>query len=150
MPRLNRDYVVYVGSIANLSGEQQKSFADAAGSSDFGYHAGLTETSLIMHLRPDLVHMDAADTRDCESLNRLEHITKRQLMTGFSWYANYPNHFAGSPEAAKPELGKILADMITDNLAEAIRAVKADSISPDLAFEFAARAAKPDAGTVTR
>jgi hypothetical protein len=44
----------------------------------------------------------------------------------------------------------LLADILVENLAEAIRAVKDDDVSQKLINEFAQRAANPDAGIVTR
>ena len=150
MPRLNRDYCVYVGGIMGMSEEQRERFIAAAGTKDFGSHAWLTETSLMMHLRPDLVHMEESDVHDSVNLKRLDSIAQHHLFTGFNWYASYPNHFAGSPEVATPELDKILAEMAVDNLTAAIRAVKEDDISAKLVSEYAVRAAHPDAAKTTR
>jgi creatinine amidohydrolase len=150
MPRLNRDYCVYIGGVMSLSDEQIDRFAKAAGSRNFGAHAGLTESSVMMFLRPDLVRMEECDAQDSVDLGRLDGLKKHNIMTGFNWYASYPNHFAGTPEAAKPALGKMLAEMLVDNLANAICAVKEDDTSPGLVREYNIRAAKPDAGIVTR
>jgi creatinine amidohydrolase len=139
-PRLNRDYCVYVSNTMGLSKEQDDRFAEAAGTRNFGFHAGLTETSMIMHLRPDLVHMDEADIRDCADLGRLKDgIEANGIFTGFNWYASYPNHFAGDPTPATPELGRLLAEMVTDNIAAKIKAVKEDTVTPELSREYAER-----------
>jgi creatinine amidohydrolase len=138
--RLNRDYCVYVSSTMGLSKEQAERFAEAAGTRDFGSHAGLTETAMIMHLRPDLVHMEEMDARDSVNLGRLKDtIEVNGIFTGFNWYASYPNHFAGDPSAATPELGALLAQMVTDNVAAKIKAVKDDLITPQLNKEYAER-----------
>ncbi len=151
-PRLNRDYCVYVTGTMGFKEEQAKRFEEAAGTTEFGFHAGLTETSMIMHLRPDLVHMDEMDARDCADLGRLKNggVQDKGLMTGFNWYASFPNHFAGDPSPAKPELGALLAEMVVDNLVEVIKAVKDDEVTPKLAKEFSARMQNPDADFVTR
>lgn len=145
MPRLDRDYSVYIGSTMNLSQEQRKQVMETAGTNDLGQHAGVTETSTILHLRPDLVHMEECDPKDSESQHRLDAISRNGLFTGFNWYANFPNHFAGDPSLATPALGETIFNFVTNNLANAIRAVKADETAPALAKEYAARAAEPKA-----
>ncbi len=149
-PRLSRDYCVYITNLMELSQEQSNRFAEAAGSRGFD-HAGLTETSLIMHLRPELVYMNEMDPRDCVDLERLKYpIQEKGIFTGFNWYASYPNHFAGDPSPSKPEFGALLEEMLVDNLTDRIRAVKADTVLSELAREYAKRMQKPDAGVKTR
>ncbi len=150
-PRLGRDYCVYLSSTMSLTAEQREKIVKMAGTKDLGFHAGLTETSMIMHLRPELVNMDEADTRDCADLGRLkDSVAAYGISTGYDWYSRFPNHFAGDPSASTPELGALLAEMIVSNLARDIRAVKKDEVTPKLAEEYAARNLKPDAGMVTR
>jgi creatinine amidohydrolase len=93
--------------------------------------------------------MEESDAKKSVKLGRLDGLTRHGVYTGINWYADYPNHFAGSPELAKAELGKLLADMIVSNLAGDIRAVKEDDVSLHLVREFAERAAKPDADICT-
>jgi creatinine amidohydrolase len=146
-PRLNRDYCVYTTFIMDLSPEQTDRYTKAAGTSDLGFHAGLTETSLMMHQRPDLVHMDEMDSRDFTDLARVKDtLQAKNLFTGYNWYASYPNHFAGDPSPSTPELGALLEELLVDNIVDRLKAVKADTVTPQLAKEYAERMKKPDAG----
>ena len=135
-PRLDRDYCVYTGFIGNYSYAQRKQIMETANTNDLGQHAGISETSMIMHLRPELVHMDTQDPKEGASLDRLDNIEKHSLFTGFNWYAKYPAHFAGDPTGANPELGKMIFDMAVDNVAAAIKAIKEDNVSPQFIKEY--------------
>ncbi len=53
-----------------------------------------------------------------------------------SWYANYPDHYAGEAEAASVEKGKKLRSLMVDSLADYIRLVKNDETALDLMKEF--------------
>jgi len=146
MPRLERDYTIYTGYVGSTTDEQRKKIAETAGTDNFGAHAGLTETAMIMHLRHDLVHTEAQDPVEGQSLNRLADIEKAQLFTGFSWYANYPAHFAGDPTLATPELGKMLFNMTVENTACAIKAIKSDKASEKMRQEYIEYGRNPSAG----
>ena len=135
-PRLDRNYCVYTGFIGNYSWEQRQEIMEAADTQDLGQHAGISETSMIMHLQPNLVHMDAQNPKEGASLDRLDDIEKHSLFTGFNWYAKFPAHFAGDPTGANPQLGKMIFDMAVNNVAAAIKAIKADDVSPRLAKEY--------------
>jgi len=136
MPRLDRDYCVYTGFIGNSKQEQRKKLAEAAGTEQFGYHAGLSETAMVMHLRPELVHMSDQDPTLGDSMNRTPKIQEANLFSGFGWYANFPYHFAGDPSKATPELGKMIFDFAVENTVEAIKAIKEDEVSPKLVSEY--------------
>lgn len=137
MPRLNRDYCVYTGYISTYSDEQQKTIAELSGTTDFGQHAGMTETAVMMHLRPDLIHMEWQDPAEGTSMERLAEIEAQNLYSGFNWYAKFPAHFAGNPSLASAEIGAAIFDMVVNNTADAIKAVKADTMSPGFVKEFA-------------
>jgi creatinine amidohydrolase len=136
MPRLKRPYNAYSYYVAQITKEQNKTICDYAKTDDLGYHAGLTETSAIMYLRPDLVDMKAQDPKESQSKERLAELREKEVFTGFNWYAEYPHHFAGDPGPSTPELGKMVFDMACENLAGVIRAVKADTESEKLIREF--------------
>ena len=136
MPRLNRAYNTYSYFIGQISKEQEQSADELTKGNDLGKHAGLLETSMVMYLRPDLVDMNAQDPKDSQSMGRLAEIRRKGIMTGFNWYAEYPNHFAGDPGPSKPEFGKMLFDQVCENLVDVIRIVKADDMSENLIKEF--------------
>jgi len=129
------DYVVYV----YLRGEYPpgrpalKSKVDA--------HAGESETSHTLISRPDLVHMDRATTESGADRNRLDLPTG--VYTGIWWYAKFPDHYAGEGAAATKELGEFDMKAAATNIANAIRAIKADQVSPRLQDEFFGRSKQP-------
>ena len=143
MPRLNRDYLVYTGFIGNMTKEQEKQIAEAAGTDDLGNHAGLAETAMIMYLRPDLVYMKEQDPSEAKGLDRLSKTRQANLFSGFDWYGFAPYHFSGDPTKATPQVGKLIFDAAVDNTVKAVKAVKEDNLSAKLAAEFAEYARKP-------
>jgi len=144
MPRLARDYCVYVRSAGWLSDEQAELARKAANVADMGAHAGVSETAMMMHLVPELVRTDQQDPKKSYSLGRLDSVKAHGIRTGFDWYADFPAHFAGDFTGATPEVGKMLFDMSVDNLAEAIKTIKNDDVSPQLAAEYAGYGKNPD------
>ena len=56
-----------------------------------------------------------------------------------SWYANYPEHYAGDARTASAEKGRRLQAIQVNALASFIKAVKADQIVPALEAEFFGR-----------
>ncbi len=105
-----------------------------------GGHADETETSTMLAHRPDLVHIDRAGLQSGEDLARLN---LPYTYTGIWWYAKYPNHYAGDGRYASKELGNLLLDNEASQLAEMIRAVKADKTVIELQNEFYEKAANP-------
>ena len=136
MPRLDRDYCLYTYFIGHLREDQRKTLQEAAGTKDLGSHAGLSETSMMLYLRPDLVHMEEQDAEEGRSKDRLKELRALGVYTGFNWYAEYPHHVAGDHRQAQAELGKMQFDMICGNLAEIIREVKADTVSEAMVREY--------------
>lgn len=90
-------------------------------------HAGERETASMMAIRPDLVKLDRATSEDGSDQNRLEHLP--DFWTGVSWYARFPNHYAGKGEAATVEYGKWLTEHSVARLARAVKQVKDDTIT---------------------
>ncbi|WP_298300355.1 creatininase family protein [Hydrotalea sp.] len=102
-------------------------------------HAGENETSELLYLRPELVKMDSAKNESGKNLNRW-HIPN--VYTAIWWYADFPNHYAGEGDKATPALGKLLVNHVVDQLADAIKAVKADTTTIPLQNEFFERVRK--------
>ena len=143
MPSLDRDYVVYVTSAGASAEKNRKQIYEFAGTTDMGEHAGLSETSLMLHIRPDLVHMDKQEAKSGERQKRLENLKNHGIFTGLNWYGDFPNHYAGDHTKATPELGKLIFDLSCEELREKIRAVRNDTVAPDLFKEYNAQARKP-------
>jgi creatinine amidohydrolase len=128
-----RDYVVYFfdpapdPAVQELAGKLRTS--DPAGD----MHAGETETSTLLYLRPDLVQMDRATMESGANQKRL---ALPNLYTAIWWYAGFPNHYAGEGQKATSELGRVLTEGRIEALTRALRAVKADQSAPALQKEF--------------
>lgn len=96
-------------------------------------HAGETETATMLTHRPDLVHLDAANTESGEDQNRL---SIPFAYTGIWWYAKFPNHYSGNGKVATKELGEYIYKFTSDQLVKMIQAVKADTQTLELQKEF--------------
>jgi creatinine amidohydrolase len=109
--------------------------------SSFDMHAGEGETSNVMVSRPDLVHMDYLQGPSGD-LKRLENLPAG-LYTGMWWYARFPNHYAGDATGANKALGEFDMKAGAEQVAQAIRAVKADQVTLKLQNEFQEKAKHP-------
>ncbi len=84
-----------------------------------GIHGGHQETSVFMHLRPDLVHLERASRAVPEGLARNRHVRFGGLAT-FGWLSNDfgPHGHIGDPTGASTELGKQLFETAVALLGE--------------------------------
>jgi creatinine amidohydrolase len=124
-----RDYVVYVFGLpnTNLPGRPPlKSTVDM--------HAGETETSLMLAARPDLVHRDRATQESGTDQKR--QALPGSVYTGIWWYARFPNHYSGEGADGNKALGEFDQKAWSQQIAEAIKAVKADDVSLKLQNQF--------------
>ncbi len=130
------DYVVYVmGSIPrDGAGRPRK-----ASPSDL--HAGEAETSAMLANRPELVHLDRAASESGEDQHRLT--LPADLYTGIWWYARFPNHYAGDGSTASKALGEFDQRTWAHEIANAVKAIKADTESARLQKRFFEEAEHP-------
>jgi creatinine amidohydrolase len=86
-----------------------------------GIHGGHGETSLMLHLRPELVHMDLAVRRVPEQLAGYELIGFGKPVS-FGWLADDfgPDGHIGDPTGATAEHGKAMFDAAVQRLAAVI------------------------------
>jgi creatinine amidohydrolase len=91
--------------------------------------------------RPELVHLDRAGTESGADQKRLD--LPEGVYTGIWWYARFPNHYAGEGAVATKQLGEFDMKAWTDQVVNAIRAVKADQESLRLQNEFFERSKHP-------
>ncbi|MHB9022643.1 MAG: creatininase family protein [Armatimonadota bacterium] len=105
--------------------------------SEYDLHGGEMETSMMMGVNPDLVKLEAAVPEEGKRLGRLAHLPG--VFTGLFWYADFPNHFAGDPTHATPRKGEFLLQRLAEQVANVVKAVKADTVTPQLAEEFYGR-----------
>jgi len=66
-------------------------------------HAGESETSTLLYLRPDLVRMECAGAE--LGLNQ-KRLTLTNLYTGIWWQGSYPNYYSGEAAKASRELAQ--------------------------------------------
>ena len=127
-----RDYVVYVfGLVHGQPPNSPAHKSDPAGDQ----HAGESETAKMLVARPDLVHMDRAEQESGLSQNHLKDLPST-VYTGIWWYAKYPDHYAGVGSAATKEFGEAAQQYWSQKIAEAVKAIKADTTSLKLQNEF--------------
>jgi creatinine amidohydrolase len=110
---------------------------------DFGGHACESETSWMMALRPDLVQLERAGKESGKRVGKLDRLKEQNLYSGISWYAAFPNHYAGDARPAARELGELFLSGMVDGLASVLRALKRDRSALSLQNEFCSRTEKP-------
>lgn len=125
-----RDFVVYVFGLPSLNVPGRPALK-----SKVDMHAGETETSHMLAARPDLVHMDRATEESGADQKRLAGLPG-SVYTGIWWYARFPNHYAGEGADANKELGEFDQKEWSRQIAEAIKAIKADNESLKLQNQF--------------
>ncbi len=90
-----RDYVVYVVGLPSRSAPGRPAMKSDPHNDQ---HAGETETSAMLIARPDLVHMDRAESESGADRHRLN--LPDNVYTGIWWYARFPDHYSGVGSAA--------------------------------------------------
>jgi creatinine amidohydrolase len=65
------------------------------------------------------------------------------VYTGIWWYAKFPDHYSGVGSAATKELGEFDQKAWSQQIAEAIKAIKADQESLKLQNEFFEKSQHP-------
>jgi creatinine amidohydrolase len=91
-----------------------------------GVHGGTDETSLMLHLAPDLVRMDLGERRVPDKIAQNSYVRFGGRVS-FGWMSNdfYPDGYVGDPTAATRELGKQIFDGAVQAFGEALREVAA-------------------------
>jgi creatinine amidohydrolase len=136
-----RDYVVYLVNpfMLIMSGQLEAPWDHA----DDG-HAGPGETSMMLALRPDLVHMDLVPADDeGKARNRLQALREAGVQTGIWWYADHPTHYSGNASFATAETGEQFLDTMAQAIARAVRVIKDDTEAKRLQDEFFAASQVP-------
>jgi len=136
LPGLNRPYAVYTHILHNLKPEYDDEIRSRTGMVDMGAHAGFYETALMMHLRPDLVHLNEVVLDESKDLGRLKSTKDAGLFTGFDWYASFPHHFAGNPTEATASYGEVIFDVLCKKTADLFDIIKNDNASLPVIKEY--------------
>jgi creatinine amidohydrolase len=97
------------------------------------YHAGETESSTLLYLRPDLMKMERAAKESGENQKR---VALPNLYTPIWWYSSYPNHYAGDASKATKELGQLIAEHEIATFINVLKTVKADTKTLKLQDEY--------------
>ncbi len=129
------DYVVYVFNELepDKGGPPRKTSMDM--------HGGERETSNMLISHPDLVHMDRANSESGSDQARQK--IPENIYTGIWWYTRFPFHYSGDGSAANKELGQFQMNWWIEQIAKAIKEVKADDVSPKLQKEFYEKSGHP-------
>jgi creatinine amidohydrolase len=129
------DYVVYIFDQRTpaTGGPAKKTTNDQ--------HAGESETSKMLVVRPDLVHMDRAKNESGADQHRVN--LPDGVYTGIWWYARFPDHYSGDGSVANRELGQYQVNWWVDSVSKAIAAIKADDTSLKLQNEFFEKSTHP-------
>jgi creatinine amidohydrolase len=129
------DYVVYLFDQRTpaTGGPKRKTSNDQ--------HAGESETSKMMIVRPDLLHQDRAASES--GADQHHQNLPEGIYTGIWWYARFPDHYAGDGSAASRELGEYQMKWWVDSVSKVIAAIKADDVSLKLQNEFYEKSTHP-------
>lgn len=103
--------------------------ADQGGTSSenelgMGIHGGMDETSVMLHLRPDLVDMSLAVRRVPEKIAENKHV-KFGGRVAFGWLSNdfFAEGHIGDPTGATADIGKKMFTACVDTLCETLREI---------------------------
>jgi creatinine amidohydrolase len=133
-----RDYVVYVFGLPNMNVPGRPAFKSDPKND---MHAGESETAALLIARPDLVHLDRADSQSGADQHRQN--LPGNVYTGIWWYAKFPNHYSGVGSAATKELGEFDQKAWASQIADAIKAIKADDQSLKIQNEYFEKISHP-------
>lgn len=91
----------------------------------FGIHGGAVETSLMLHLRPDLVRTDLVEnfvSTAVEQSRTFDHLGPTgQVSYGWETQDLHPSGVVGDATAATAEKGRALADQVAGRMVEVLR-----------------------------
>lgn len=135
----NKDYVLYYADARGqdpdaVGGYMDKDlFNTTFDSIDYG-HADEWETSEMLHIHPELVHMDKAAEVNEPPRDRLKHLPN--TYTSMDWFSRQPDLTRGTPGLATAEKGKIFWEQQIKTLATLVKAIKEDKVAKELYEEF--------------
>jgi creatinine amidohydrolase len=129
-----RDYVVYAYLGSGQAGAAATPAAAKPSKPGVDGHAGEGEMASVMASHPGLVHPDRAAEQSGQDLDRLK--LPAGVYTGIWWYAKYPNHYQGDAAGATKARGDAMQEQRASEIADALKAIKADQVGPVLQKEF--------------
>jgi creatinine amidohydrolase len=128
-----RNYVVYLAERRTNEDDASKIAAEKRSKMDG--HAGESETSMMLAVRPDLVQLDRMGDWDGMPQRHLEHLDGYAYTT-LRWYSDFPNQFASDGVPGTAELGQLMLQARARALAETIRVVKKDDATRGIQDDF--------------
>ncbi len=130
------NYVVYIFDqrMPNIPGGPQKKTTN-------DQHAGESETSKMMVIRPDLAHPENGGVESGADQHHLN--LPAGVYTGIWWYGSFPDHYSGDGTTASRELGEFQMKWWVDAVTKALTAIKADHESLKLQNEFYEKSEHP-------
>ncbi|MBC8335727.1 MAG: creatininase family protein [Anaerolineales bacterium] len=137
LPEKDKSYTVYYANLEFFPGAE-----DILETTEYG-HAGEAETSMLLHIDPDLVKMDQVPPMPFTSLKRNAELKEVGAYTQVDWYSMYPHMYVGDASKSTAEKGKTMFDHEVDALVTLIQAVKADRVTPGFVEEFNQRKSNP-------
>ncbi|MDQ4138543.1 MAG: creatininase family protein [Actinomycetota bacterium] len=98
----------------------------------FGIHAGYSETSVVLHLRPDLVDLTRAERNVPEHLGRFRHIGFNGRPVAFGWTSDDfgTSGVIGDPTDASAQAGARMFERGVDFAVECLTEIAAFSFAP--------------------
>lgn len=120
-----KNYAVYFVTAENDAAFNKSLTAMRKTPAQQDLHAGESETSILLHLRPELMKMETATKESGENLKRSN--LPANVYTPIWWFSSYPNHYAGEGAKATKEVGKFIVDFETASFSKALKAIKADT-----------------------
>jgi len=99
-------------------------------------HACVIETSRVLALFKDLVRMDYVRHPAKTGSTGLS----AGVISSYWWQVKCPELYFGDPRMATVQKGKIVNDVMVENITRAIRSVKEDDVTPKVADDFHKRA----------
>ncbi len=126
LPGKGRDYAAYCLFIMRCGYGQKWEKALAMGKAQLpGGHADDGETDVMLFTGRDLVDTDAISKERDAGASRLDFDISPALAQTW-WYAEYPDSLAGDPRFPNRERGRLLAEALSENLADTIERIRAD------------------------
>jgi len=100
-------------------------------------HADEWETSEILHIRPDLVHLEDVGEKAWAPQDRLTHLP--HAYTPMDWFSRQPDLMRGIPGPATSEKGRAFLEHQVKQMAAIVKAIKEDKVAPALYREYNSR-----------
>ncbi len=132
-----RPYTVYFAQTPHMPG-----LAEVVEEQENG-HACEAETSMALAVHPQLVKMDAIPPRPFRRLPRAKALADAGVYGPMDWYACYPTMYVGDARKATAAKGEHILRRRIEMLVKAVRAIKADAMTPALLDRFMAQTAAP-------